>query len=133
MDKQLHRADAVGTIANHRGGNELPTQRLTEEKGGTLAFIERAVREIPQRRLTTPGFIDPEHGCLLADIQQRQEGVVRAPGDETTLEDMAAPQDLTEIVRRMGLQGGLEKRSRTGKAFFCHCCDSYGTAASASA
>src|SRR5262249_24338795 len=133
MDKQLHRANAVGTIANHRRGNEMPTQRLTEEKGGTLAFIERAIRKIPQRRLATPGFIDPQHRGLLTYLHQRQKGVVRAPGNETTLENMAAPQDLTEICRRMGLQGGLEKRSLTGKAFFCHCCDSYGAATSASA
>ena len=133
VDKELHRADAVGTIANHGRGHELPTQRLAEEKGGTLAFVERAIRKVPQRCLTTPGFIDPEHGCLLFDIHQRQKGVVRAPGNETTLEDMATPQDLTELCRRMGLQGGLEKRSRTRKSFFCHGCDPYCTVASASA
>src|SRR5215510_11993992 len=111
VDVELYRANSVRTIANHGWRHELPTQRLAEEKGGTLAFVERAIREVPQRRLTTPGLIDSEHGCLLAHIQQRQKGIVRAPGNETTLEDMAAPQDLTEICRRMGLQGGLEKRS----------------------
>src|SRR5262249_17580167 len=116
-----------------RGRNELPTQRLAEEKGGTLAFVKRAIRKVPQRRLATPGFVDSQHGYLLAYIQQRQKGVVRAPGNETTLQDIAAPQDVAEICRRMSLQGGLEKRSRTRKSFFCHVCDLYRAAASASA
>src|SRR5262245_41113665 len=133
VDIELYRANTVRTIANYRGGNKLPTQRLAEEKGGMLAFVERAIREVPQRCLTPSGFINPKHGYLLAYIQQRQKGVVRAPGNETTLEDVATPQDLTEIRRRMGLQGGLEKRSRTRKSFFCHGCDPYCTVASASA
>src|SRR5436309_3350347 len=113
MDVELHRTDAIRPIADHRGWDELPVQGFTEEKGGPLAFIERPIGKIPQRRFAATGFVDAEHGHTLPNVYGGEKRVVRTPGNQATLEDTAAPQELTELVCRVGLQCGPEKRSRT--------------------
>src|SRR5215475_12272565 len=112
MDIELHRTDAIRSVANHRGRDELPAQSFTEDKGGALAFIERAIGKVPQRRLTTTGFIDAQHGPTLPDVDGSNKRVIRSPRNQATLEHMATPQELTESVCGVGFQGGLEKRSR---------------------
>jgi hypothetical protein len=77
----------------------VPAQGFTEEKGGLLAFIERTIREIPQRCLTTTRFIDAEHGYPLTNVYRGKKCIIRSPGNQTTLEDMATTQEVTEIIR----------------------------------
>src|SRR6266566_1508857 len=105
MDIELHRTDPIRPVTNDRGRDELPAQSFTEDKGSALAFIERAIGKIPQWRLTTTGFIDAQHGHTLPDVYSGEKRVIRSPGNQTTLDDMATPQELTELVCRMGLQG----------------------------
>src|SRR5262245_48328258 len=84
VDVELHRPDPIRPIAKHRGRDELPAQDFTEEKGSPLASIERAIREIPQRCLTTTRFIDAEHGYPLPNVYSGEKCVIRSPGNQAT-------------------------------------------------
>jgi hypothetical protein len=61
LDVQLQTADTVrGVFANDRRWHEVPAEVLGKDEGCDSALVERAVRKIAQRYLTSPRFVDPK-------------------------------------------------------------------------
>ena len=72
---QLQHAAARGPVANDGVGHDVPAERIRNEVGGQFTAGQRAVREVPQRRLACDRLVDAM--CLqLTEMRLAEEGGV---------------------------------------------------------
>ena len=92
LDEQLRRPGTLRPVAEHGRRHRGPSQRLGHEVRRDLAPAERAVGEVPQRRLALARLV---HGAalLVAESNAREERVVRRARHEAEDLHLALSQD----------------------------------------
>ncbi|CAN5776236.1 hypothetical protein BH24CHL3_BH24CHL3_06070 [soil metagenome] len=94
FDVELETSHAVGTIPDHRWGNEVPFQPPAQAVCGVLALVKRAGREIPQWALSGLWFVDAEVVSAAVVFERDGECVVRSPGYEGGSGDLGGSKHL---------------------------------------
>ena len=97
VDEQLHRADALRSVALDGRRDDVPAEGARELVGRDLASVERVQREVAQRALAPRGLVDPEAVPVLRVVQVRDEDVVRGVVYEPKPRDLGVPQCLEGV------------------------------------
>ncbi len=92
VDEPLHRPFAVRPVAEHRRGNEVEAQHLTELVGRQLAPVQSGF-EVPQRPLAAQRLVDPL-GAVVATGDVDEERRVAAPRHAPLHIELAAVEDV---------------------------------------
>src|SRR6476469_9571681 len=87
FDVALDGADAMRTVTDNSFGDKAPAQRAAEQERGVLALVERAGREIPERRLAGARLVDTDLVVAGARwiAQHDRKGVIGTPRHQLTL------------------------------------------------